>query len=77
MLVRMFDLVMLMLSVLRKREDSFVEGFQNMGANVIKIKLVVKNLGTTSIGNTNMVVVNNHHLSLESKSELVSFGRVF
>ena len=77
MLVRIFHLVMLTLSDLKKREDSFVEGFQNMGKNVMKIKPVVKNLGTTNIGNTNLVVWNNYHLSLDPKSELVSFGRVF
>ena len=44
MLVRIFHLVMLTLSDLKKREDSFVEGFQNMGTNVMKIKPVVKKL---------------------------------
>lgn len=48
-----------------------------MRVKVIKIKLVVKNLRITDIGNTNLVVLNNYHLSLDSKSELISFGRVF
>lgn len=48
-----------------------------MWANVIKIKLVVKNFGTTNIGNANLIVSNNYHLSLDSKSELISFDRVF
>lgn len=62
MLIRIFDLVMLMLSDLKKREGSLIDrGFQNRRANVIQIKLVVKNLGMTNIGNTNLVVLNNYH----------------
>lgn len=62
MLIRIFDLVMLMLSDLKKREGSLIDkGFQNTRANVIQIKLVEKNLGMTNIGNTNLVVLNNYH----------------
>lgn len=62
MLIRIFDLGLLMLSDLKKREGSLIDkGFQNTRANVIQIKLVVKNLGMTNIGNTNLVVLNNYH----------------
>ena len=47
-----------------------------MGENVIKIKLMVKNLQTTT-SNTNLVVLNNYHLSLDPKSELIYLGREF
>lgn len=39
---------------------------------------MVKNLRTTTTtGNTNLVVLNNYHLSLDPKSELIYFGREF
>lgn len=47
-----------------------------MGENVIKIKVMVKNLQTTT-SNINLVVLNNYHLSLDPKSELIYFGREF
>lgn len=47
-----------------------------MGENVIKIKLMVKNLQTTT-SNTNLVVLNNYYLSLDPKSELIYLGREF
>ena len=69
----------MLLNGLKKMEDSLVDKrISEHGENVIKIKLVVKNLGTTTtISNTNLVVLNNYHLSLDSKSELIYFGRVF
>ena len=50
------------------------------GAYVIKIILVVKNLGTmirTNTANTNLIVLNNYHLPHDSKSVLIPFDRVF
>lgn len=48
-----------------------------MWANIIKIKLVVKNLGITKIDNTNLVVLNNYHLSLDSKADLIPLAGYF
>lgn len=42
-----------------------------------KSKTGGENLGTTNISNTNLLVLNNCRLSPDSKSELISFGRVF
>lgn len=66
---------MLMLSELKTREDSSVD--RVISEQCSKSKTGGENLGTTNISNTNLLVLNNCHLSLDSKSELISFGRVF
>lgn len=43
--------------------------------NAIRLKVMVKDLRFTT-SNINLVVLNNYHLSLDPKSELIYFGRI-
>lgn len=69
---------MLMLSDLKKREDSFLDRMISEHEDKCnKNKTGGEKFGNPNIGNTKLVVLNNYHLFLDSKSELISFGRVF